>query len=769
MITDKLESSAHIYREQSLLRELIVLTLRHIDGDLLRFVPPLGNEGQNQLDENLFTGVIAHPRVGILWSNPSSSDCDEINSNDEQDLLFRSSHLSLLQSGAQDAISLCAQCGLLYSRISNFCSTVDNVEYTCSVTQALSVRMKDELEWYYSTLANLEGGLGLPKKNAKSGRGMTLRGLVVCLPPIRDRLRSLAMVAGGVGIRNLRGGKLLSAILSHSYDGESQHARLVQSVSAEISKPWYSMLHQWITQGSLEDVHSEFFVMELSKQHECSMSSGYFSWHRRFVLVEGQIPRQIMTEDVAREVLLVGKGINFIRYCLMDVDWQIDGVKHPNDSDIEEGKKEHGYDFVTLSDLEEYEDESRCISTLHDVITKSSIQIHRHILDSFLNQHKLIAHLHAIKRFLFLGQGDFVSSIVESLHQEFRGRSSLAGIYSHSLNSVLEGALGTSNARFLPDFVLARLNMKLMTGESHPDRYWMGPPPKDEAEDLIPWEDKEESIDPWNCICLEYVIDSPLDAIVHTTAIESYHRVFMFLFRLKRVEWMLNHSWRQSTTLNHAILIETKAGGADAPHISAAAGHSSFLLRRMSSTRQTMLHFISNMQNYLMFEVLEDGWERLLYSINKATSLDGVISAHDSYLNEILVKTLLSKHSGDDQETSKGKSPEDLLKKLLSIALRFGKFQDFIFGNALAALDKSAHTRRLVDETSKKGTWGRKTVDEEEGRVFIYLADAKLFQYVEKTTKDFDKALVRRTEINIFVYTDYYCSRTFISMTRDLY
>ena len=630
----KLDSSAHIYFEQSLLRELIVLILRHINGVFFRF-----GEGQNRMDENLFTGVIAHPRVGTLWSNPIGSDGDEVSVDDEQYLLFQSSHLSLLQSGAQDAISLCAQCGLLYSRISNFCSTIDNMEYACSVTQALSVRMKDELEWYYSTLANFEDGLGLNQTtDAKSGRGMTLRGLVVCLPSVRDRLRSLAMIADGVGIKNLRGGKLLSAVLSHSY-GESQHSRLVRSISAEVSKPWYAMLHQWITQGSLEDVHSEFFVMELSKQHECSMSSGYFSWHRRFVLVEGQIPKQIMTEDVAKEVLLVGKGINFVRYCLMDVEWEIDGENNQNDSDMfEEEKKKHGYDFVTLIDLEEYEDESRCISSLHDIVTKSSTQIHRHILDSLLNQHKLIAHLHAIKRFLFLGQGDFVSSLVESLHQEFRGRTSLAGIYSHSLNSVLDESLATSNARFLPDFVLARLNMNLMTDESDPDRYWMGPPPKDESEDLIPWEDKEESIDPWDCVCLEYAIDSPLDAIIHTTAIESYHRVFMYLFRMKRVEWMLNHSWRQSTTLNHAILIETKAGGADAPHISNAAGHSSFLLRRMSSTRQTMLHFISNMQNYLMFEVLEDGWERLLHSVNKATTLDGVISAHDSYLNEILVK-----------------------------------------------------------------------------------------------------------------------------------
>jgi gamma-tubulin complex component 3 len=144
-----------------------------------------------------------------------------------------------------------------------------------------------------------------------------------------------------------------------------------------------------------------------------------------------------------------------------------------------------------------------------------------------------------------------------------------------------------------------------------------------------------------------------------------------------------------------------------------------------------------------MFEVLEGGWDGLVQSVNNSKSLDGVISAHDSYLNEILVKTLLNNvdAGGNSDDNGKGKSLEDLLRRLLSIALKFGKFQDFIFGNALAALNKAAMTRRLVAETSKSGTWGRKTVDEEEGQVFVYLADASLFQFVEKTAREFDKVL----------------------------
>merc|ERR1712194_614231 len=119
--------------------------------------------------------------------------------------------------------------------------------------------------------------------------------------------------------------------------------------------------------------------------------------------------------------------------------------------------------------------------------------------------------------------------------------------------------------------------------------------------------------------------------------------------------------------------------------------------------------------------------------MGKARSLDDIIHAHDSYLKGIVDKTLLS-NGGEN-------GLENLLRKLLSIALKFGKFQDHIFSNSLAGLDKAAKVRRQVEERADKGDWGRTNVDKEEGRVFLYLADAKLFEFVEHSAREFDGAL----------------------------
>jgi gamma-tubulin complex component 3 len=140
-----------------------------------------------------------------------------------------------------------------------------------------------------------------------------------------------------------------------------------------------------------------------------------------------------------------------------------------------------------------------------------------------------------------------------------------------------------------------------------------------------------------------------------------------------------------------------------------------------------------------MFEVLEGGWEGLKESVRSARTVDDVIRAHDFYLNQIVEKTLL--RFDEDGDSSNGNSLESLLRKLLSIALKFGKFQDHIFANSIAGLDKAARIRRMVDERADMGDWGRTTLDTEEGRVFLYLADAKLFEFVERTANGFDTAL----------------------------
>ena len=592
---------------------------------------------------------------------------------------------------------------------------------------------------------------------------------------MRDHLRTLAMLSDGAGARNLRGGRLLSSILRHSLDGRTAHSELVRSVAADASAPWYAILRRWMRRGVLEDVHSEFFVREVppeevrEKEEDGGggeirdMTSGYFTWHRRYALVEGRVPSvssgglmDVMTSDLAREVMAVGRGINFIRYCLGDREWEVDG-----DEDEEDGASPSRYDFASLSDLKAGDDELTCVSTLHAAASASSARIHSRILDSLETDHHLTDHLRALRQFLLLGQGDFVSSLVVGLDAELgsAGRSAGGSVHDHVLAGVLEGAVRSTNARFMPHHVLSNLRARLAGGSGGGgggDGYWMGPPSPAVGDDgdgrpLVPWDegsDGRSAPDPWDRVSLEYRVPSPVDAVVHSGSMSSYGRIFRFLFRLRRVEWLLNDSWRKSTALNHAILRETRAGGADAPLVAAAAEHASFLLRRISTTRQAMLHFVSNLQSYLMFEVLERGWEALESSLGRARTLDDVIRAHDLYLDGIVEKALLGPPGGDGpagEEDGGGgggfATLERLLRRLLATALRFGKFQEHIFANSIRGLDRAARVRRRVEERADRGDWGRTTLDEEEGQVFRYLADPSLFDFVERTTRSFDGAL----------------------------
>ena len=45
-----------------------------------------------------------------------------------------------------------------------------------------------------------------------------------------------------------------------------------------------------------------------------------------------------------------------------------------------------------------------------------------------------------------------------------------------------------------------------------------------------------------------------------------------------------------------------------------------------------MMHFVCNVKSYLMFEVLEGSWKKLVSTIDAAQTLDEVITAHDNYL-----------------------------------------------------------------------------------------------------------------------------------------
>ena len=55
-----------------------------------------------------------------------------------------------------------------------------------------------------------------------------------------------------------------------------------------------------------------------------------------------------------------------------------------------------------------------------------------------------------------------------------------------------------------------------------------------------------------------------------------------------------------------------------------------------------MVHFIGNLENYLMVKVIECTWRKFQDGLIKVTNLDAITKLHENFLIEILNKSLLT-------------------------------------------------------------------------------------------------------------------------------
>ena len=136
--------------------------------------------------------------------------------------------------------------------------------------------------------------------------------------------------------------------------------------------------------------------------------------------------------------------------------------------------------------------------------------------------------------------------------------------YRHNLMNVLETAINSSNAKFEKQEILNALDVKLHQSS-----------PGDDG---------------WDVFSLHYKVKAPLNVIIHEGALTCYLQIFHFLWKLKRVEYSLSKGWCRDMNFVHVVQ-------SSFPSLYPSL-HASYLLRN------EMIHFIANLHNYMMFEVI---------------------------------------------------------------------------------------------------------------------------------------------------------------------
>eukprot|EP00871_Galdieria_phlegrea_P003551 jgi/Galph1/4197/GphlegSOOS_G2851.1 len=536
---------------------------------------------------------------------------------------------------ARELIRRVSKLGWIYKYMKQQLESIRKSPSFGVLTQSFCVAIENELDEYYEMLAEVEAQAGMTMKESIENAGLlaskrdedlTLRKLFVWSQEPLERLKWLTVLIDTS--KGLKGSEILSTLHLFTLNGDFEVRRLVSSVMQKASLPLYESFRKWVLDGELDDPHEEFFI---AMRHGVSTED---IWEKKFYIRQQMIPSFLASEQhLLSSILLAGKTVVFLRKCCSDSVWLSERFRDPRFRECQ----------LVYNDID----------TLRSFV-KAACEISSSRLKYlFFEKFMLKAHCVALRNLILLGQGDFVQNLLDSLSADLNESSS--NLYRNNLLGTLDAALRSSSAASvianavqvedaavdqLTNDILDRMDVRLL----HPSSGAQG----------------------WDIFSLDYRVDVPLTSIFTKDVMEMYRRISRFLWHLKRADFLLSSIWSMHLA---AYLGKHKR--------QTALSH---LDIRIDFLRMKMIHFVNNLQYYVMFEVLEISWNELLHKLNRAADLDQLIYAQRFFISRILEKLLLKE---------KFKEQHRRIRQLLEIIVRCHSLMQQLYCRLSCFIQKS--------------------------------------------------------------------------------
>ncbi|KAF7078034.1 hypothetical protein CFC21_082512 [Triticum aestivum] len=569
--------------------------------------------------------------------------------------------------------------GWLFRKVRGFVS--DNVSRLPShaatevgtVAQAFCSALQEELSDYYKLLAVLESYSLHPiptpgSDSGVSGNYLSLRCLVVWLAEPAVKMRLMAVLVDGC--RGLRGGGMAGVIHGHAQHGDPMVQDFMGRLLRRVCSPLFEMVRSWVLEGELEDVFGEFFIVGQPVKAESLWREGY--------LIQSDMLPSFISPVLAQRILRTGKSINFLRVCCDDNGWAEAATEAAAYVGTTTSRGGLGYGQI---------------DALEALVVEAAKRIDQRLMDVIHKRYRFKDHCLAIKRYLLLGQGDFVQYLMDVVGPELSEPANR--ISSFHLAGLLETAIRASDAQYDDRDILDRIRVKMM--------------------------DHGDGDRGWDVFSLEYDARVPLDTVFTASVMKMYLKIFNFLWKLKHVDHSLTGVWK---TMKPNCIVSSpfyKEGtNIRAQFVS--------VLRKCQVLFNEMNHFVTNFQYYIMFEVLEVSWARFSEEMDAAKDLDDLLMGHDKYLTSIVEKSLLGERSLGILRN---------LFALFDIILQFRSHADRWFERIyeLQLRGKS----KLKTKSKETGSWlegGRKAMIQLAGELF-----RKMGEDLDSIAKDYTASL----------------------------
>ncbi|CAI8015361.1 Gamma-tubulin complex component 3 [Geodia barretti] len=280
-------------------------------------------------------------------------------------------------------------------------------------------------------------------------------------------------------------------------------------------------------------------------------------------------------------------------------------------------------------------------SSLQSVVAQTYTETSRHLLQIMNTKYSFGKHLQAIRKYLLLGQGDLIRHLMDLLAQS--SSKPAVSLYLHNLTGTLETAIRATNAQFEDPDILKRLDVQKLE-----------PSLQDQG---------------WDVFSLQYHVDGPISTVFTAENMLTYLKVFNFLWRAKRVQYYLSHVWNEQTA-----------------HY-----------RSLQSIPDAYC-------NSVYWQVMECNWDSLLKKVREAEDLDQIISAHDTFLQQITSQSLLN---------TDGQPLLSLLRMLFDLIISFREKQTSMLATALGEVERRRDWDLQSLSRERQGVWGVREKEEE--------------------------------------------------------
>jgi len=291
---------------------------------------------------------------------------------------------------------------------------------------------------------------------------------------------------------------------------------------------------------------------------------------------------------------------------------------------------------------------------LTKIVNSVYTTVSKRLLEILYKQFKFVDHLHAIRRYLLLGQGDFIRHLMDVLHKDLAGPAS--ALYIHNLTSTLETAVRATNAQYDDPDTLSRLDVQLFEVS-----------PGDVG---------------WDVFSLVYRVDGPIRTVFNHESMATYLKIFNFLWRTKRMEFYLAEVWSKQMSFARSLSQVTELKG---------------VLKMCQTMHAAMSHFVNQIQYYFVFEVLECSWHELLKAVETAEDLDQLIKAHGQFLETIVAHAMLGPES---------KAMLSQLRSIFDVIVNFKSAQEGVYEAGSEELARRNLDTGKAYEASLAGQWG---------------------------------------------------------------